>query len=713
MDQQAFDVRKYLVYLAPGEREQLIKELGNTGELTRKDIQWVVDKTVDAEVPYYKEIIEGSPLLRFIWALFQNRPDYLARALAQAYPEIFYSDGVASHVVAKLHTQLGHLQKGLVGGRKGGGVEVVYMKDLSKAVRQNVTALYREVRFLDFIYLMSRDPQVGFQVFEEQISAATTDFEQKVLRGLRKYCQALLKMKFPDVVSDIEGRLFPSFHVRWWIERVRNVARVLNVGGTSTHKTAFAVVGMHYYGCKRVLYVCPAHARGQMAERIGAYFKNPRNKVSLIHTRDDVTAIMQSHAEFTIVAYSTLIRTLEGGGTVADRLSATPFDGLVLDESHYINNSDGPSPAQRAKACHTLLGNLHLKRFMALSATPWENDPSELGEVASAIMPEVIPDAISFRHWGVRNEQFLREFLAHRVVGVDLRDITDLPDIKPKPWEDPFGVEKVTPRKQHRELYDFVLEDVVQEMNAIKKVARLLTAATQPHLLRDTYQWPVGWEKRFKHWQLSTKLVWLRKYITDARAAKAKVAVGTGMYVEGITRTTLSHGDDTIWVGKLLRRWFGEKHVLILDGFVPAAQDKFGMSPRDRLINQWRTDPEAWILLISMKACPDSVDLTLKKMKGVRKLWLTAIGFGWKPWTQFRSRFYREGQAYPIEYRVPILAGTIDEDLLGLNEAKLESMDRFLARSPITADSFFRLWDRYEAVRTAGLVSHPPKDAVQ
>ena len=713
MDQQAFDVRKYLVHLAPGEREQLIKDLSSTGELTGPDIQWVMDKTLDIDLPYYKAIIEGSPILRFIWALFQGRPDYLTRALAQAYPEVFYSDGVASRVVAKLHTQLGHLKRGLEGGKAGGGAEAVYTKDLPKAVRQNITALYREVRFLDFIYLMSRDPRVGFQVFEEQISAAPTDFERRVLRGLRKYCQVLLKMKFSDLISNIEGRLFPSFHVRWWIERIQNVARVLNVGSTSTHKTAFAIVGMHHYGCRRVLYVCPAHARGQTAERIATYFRNPHGKVALIRTRDDMATVVQFPAEFTVVAYSTLIRSLEKGGTVADYLSTLAFDGLVLDESHYINNSDGPSPAQRAKACHTLYQNLHLKRFMALSATPWENDPSELGEVASAVMPEVIPDARSFRRWGVRNEQFLREFLGHRVIGVDLRDIVNLPDIKPKPWEDPFGVEKITPHKQHRELYDFVLADTTRGLNAIQKVAHLLHAATQPHLLRDVYQWPAGWEKRFKQWQLSTKLVWLRKYITDARAAKAKVAVGTGMYVEGITRTSLFLEDDTIWVGKLLRRWFGEKHVLILDGLVSVAQDKFGMSPRDRLINQWQTDPEAWILLISMKACPDSVDLTLKKMKGVRKLWLTAIGFGWKPWTQFRSRFYREGQAYPIEYRVPILAGTIDEDLLGLNEAKLESMDRFLARSPITADSFFRLWDRYEAVRTAGLVPHPPKEAVQ
>ncbi|GEM_PF-5181419 len=704
MEGQSFDLKKYVTHLTTQEREQIIHELSRSGELTQRDIQWIMNKTVETNLPYYKSVIERSALLRFIWALFQDRPDYLARALAQAHPEVFYSDGVASRVVVKLHTYLGHTTKNWKGGAKGCSRHVVYMKDLPKAVRRNITNLYREARFLDFIYLMSRDPQMGFQVLKDEMAAATTEFERKALRGVRKYCQILLRMRFPGVIPDIEGRLFPSFHVRWWIERIRNVHRVLNVGGTSTHKTSFAVVGMHYYGCRKVLYICPAHARTEMAQKISAYFKNPRDKVFIIWGMGDLENAIRSAAEFTIVAYSTLIRRdANGEWVVVNALGRLPYDGLVLDECHYINHVDGSSPAQRAQACHTLREKLKPKRFMELSATPWENDPREMGETVSAIMPEVIPDAVSFRKWGIRNEQFLRELLAHRVLGIDLRDIADLPDIKPKPWENPFGVEKIPVGKHHQKLYDFVLHDT-KKLDPMKKVGRLITAVVQPHLLRDAYKWPVGWEKRFKRWQLSSKLVWLRKYLTEAHQMRAKVAIGTGMYVEGITRTTLYKQDEIVWVGRLLQKWFGKKHVLILDGSVSPMAGKSRISPRDRIIEAWRTDPDAWILLISMRACPDSIDLTLKKMKGIRKLRLTAIGFGWKPWTQFRSRFYREGQAYPIEYKVPILKGTIDEDVLKLNEAKQESMERFLARSPITADTFFELLDKYEAARTSGLV---------
>lgn len=688
-----FDLRSYLSKLPSKAKEITIPRLKEYGELTDEDIRIIMEKDIIPNLPRYKRVIEEDKLLRFICVLFRNHLDYLARALVQLRPEVFYNEGIASRVVNGLRAELGTVVLPPV--RPTGGYDpIIYMKELPMHVRQDLFSLYRECRFRDYLYYMSRDSKVGFKAVAEEIAQSTNRFEREVLQDLRGYCKRLFAMKFPDFVSEINGEMFPAFNVRWWIDQAKTVERVLNIGGTSTYKTSFAVVGMYTYGCRKILYLCPAHARVESTEKIRSYFRDPRGKVFLVASRDDITMARQSYAQFTVISYSTLFLKTSHG-TVLEQLQQIPFDGLVVDESQYINNATGSHPAKRALACQQLVQTLLLRRFMALSATPWENDPNELGAVVSAIMPDVIPTPEVFRRWGLRDERFLREFLSKHIVGANLRDIVDLPPIDPKPWEDPFGVELIEPNPWHTELYRFVREDEGIELIPVQKVSQLLLATTHPHKLEGRYEWPAGWEKRFRHWDLSTKLVWLRKHINEALNQGERVVVGTGIYADGITRVSAEVGGDgdkeAIWVGKLLRKWFGSEHILILDGRVSATVDASGSGERDRLVQRWRNDPSIWILLVSMRACPDAVQLCVKKRLGFKGLFLTAISFGWKPWEQFRSRFYRKEQEVPIRYRVPILKGTIDENLLRLNRQKLESWERFHARSPLTVEYFLRL----------------------
>ncbi len=683
-----FNLRSYLTKLSTEAKEATVQRLREYGELTDEDVRAIMENEIIKNLPRYKDLIEKDDLLRFVCLLFSNYPDYLARALVQLRPEIFYNAGITSRIVAGLRAEIGSVI--LPPSRKGGIYELpIYRKELPEHVQQDLFLLYRECRFRDYLYYMSRNPHVGFEAIAQEIKETKSSFERRVLQHLRDYCKHLFAMKFPDFISEIKGKLFPAFHVRWWIDQAETIERVLNIGATSTYKTSFAVVGMHTYGCRKVLFVCPAHARVQCAEKIASYFREPLGKVLLITGKDDIGLAKRSRAQYTVVAYSTLIQETSRGA-VSDQLLEIPFDGLVLDESQYMNHAHGPNPAQRAQACERLIGNLSMRRFMALAATPWENDPSELGPIVSAIMPDVIPSAEAFRRWGLRDERFLREFLSGHVIGADLRDISDLPPITPTPWEDPFGAELIEPTPEHAQLYRFVQEDESVELTPIEKVSRLLLAVTHPHKLANSYKWPASWKKRFTSWELSTKLAWLKEHIAQALKQEEKVVVGSGIYADGVTRSS-DNDEEVLWVGRLLKQWFGDEHVLILDGQISASVDSNGSSKRDRLIQRWQSDPKARILLISMRACPDSVQMCVKKAPGVKGLFLTTISFGWKPWEQFRSRFYREEQEVPIRYRVPILKGTIDENLLRLNRQKLQSWESFHARSPIAAEYLLQL----------------------
>ena len=51
---QPFDMKKYIVNLTPEERDEMIKELSKTRELTPRDIDWIMTKTVEADIPHYQ-----------------------------------------------------------------------------------------------------------------------------------------------------------------------------------------------------------------------------------------------------------------------------------------------------------------------------------------------------------------------------------------------------------------------------------------------------------------------------------------------------------------------------------------------------------------------------------------------------------------------------------------------------------------------------------
>ncbi len=685
-------------------KKMLIAHLLKTGEVTEEEVASMVVEDVRQNLAKFSEAFQNDELLRFLWNRFQNYPQYLARALVRARPDLFYAYGFAFRLIMKLRANLGPV---VLRPRHPSEDEdpSVFMAGLPAMVRTDIFALEKECRFREYLYVFSRDPQIGFEMLADDIRKATSDYERLILEGVRDYSQRLLSMTFPGFVQTFHGSPFPAFHVRWWIDQVESVPRVLNIGDTGTQKTAFATMAMDHYGSSKVLVLCTANARLHWSREISAYLQEPDGRVFLVANRGEAALAAKSKAQFIIVAYSTLIQR-----GVVETLKAIPFDGLIWDECQYGKNVAGVHPAQRAAACAALFRELPLKRLIALSATPWENHPIELGAVASALRPDVFPSPEIFRQGRPEDPRFLREFFAANVVEVELREIKDLPPILPKPWEDLFGAELIKLNDDHQEVYTFVRENDKVKLQPAQKVGRLLLTTVHPHKVQAKYEWPPELASAFDNWELSTKLQWLKDRLTKEIEAGAKVVVGTGIYAEGITRPENGNDSET-WVGGLLKEWFGQDKVIVIDGTVSQTIEADGSSERDRLIQRWRSDPEARILLVSMRACPDSINLTVPALPGVNKLFVTTLSYPWVPWKQFLGRFWREGQGVPVEYCVPVLQGTIDESLLRLVTRKWGIQQLFRAQVPLTEEEMAFL-DKRVNIRKLAEESRSDQDKV-
>jgi hypothetical protein len=662
--------------MADEERRKLLQHMLENGEVTENEVAAHMINHIEEHEGEYRALFEQDEILQFLWDRFRDRPSYLARALVRARPEIFYCYGFAFRLCIKLRANLGRvwIRPRRNGESDGLESEPTPIAQLPQEVQEDIFALDFECRFREFLYYFSRNFKDGMELLDAEIEHAKSVYDRRVLQAVRLLAKRLIDTRYPGTVDSLNGQPFPALHVRWWLDQSRRQERVLNMGDTGAYKTAYATLSLRLCGCKRVLVITAPHARNNWARELQLYFVEPP-KVHVIRTLEDVDVIDPS-AEFVIVGYSNLVRS-----SVVDALIAEQFDGMIQDESHYGKNVHATNPAARATATTRLIHELPLRMYRALSATPWENRPEELASIGAALRPELFTSAEAFLGSGAaKNPRLLRELFAEHILEIELREVRDLPNIDPKPWEDLFGAVPVEMNRVQAEIYRCVYEDDTEELEPGQKAMRLLMAVTHPPLLAERMEGNDELQRLIGNAGCSTKLEWIRRFVSE-RITTHKIVIGTGLYAEGITR---SEDDETETVATLLREWFGEERLLVLDGKVVIKSSDGQESPREAIIRRWRTDPEARILLVSTAACPDSVNLSIGRLPGVDRLAITALSFGWKPWKQFLGRFWREGQAVPVEYAVPVLVGTIDEDLLRMNREKWEAQQLFRALAPIT-----------------------------
>lgn len=675
------------------QRTQLVAQMVARGELSEGDLAALITADVERHAPDYARFMQDDALVRFLAERFRDAPEYLARALVRALPQRFWHYAFAYRMLLRLRADLGPVL--IPPWRPGTGVgtgthPIARVDDL---IARDIEALDAERTTRTYLYLFSRDATVARELLAEERAQADA-YGQRVLDRVAATFERLYAMEFHGVVPTMRGQPFPAIHVRWWIDQARDIPRVLNIGDTATFKTSFATVGLDHVGARRVLLLCAPNARANHAAEITAYFTNGADRVHALTSAADLPAFIRgvrSH-QFSIVGWHALVNP-----DVVDALAEAPFDAIVADEVQYGKGVSGTAPAKRAIALLRLGKKRSIQRVVACSATPWENRPEELAAVAVLLRPQDFPSPEVFARSGLTaTPRILREMFSTHVLDIELREVRDLSDITPKPWEDLFGAVAVPMVPQHRALYNRLREDATPRLPAAK-VRLLLQTAIHPPLARNALRWSRTDGAALTDPQTSSKLVWLRQCIAE-RISRAKICVATGIYATGITR---AHDAEQPWIGDILRQWFGEDRVLIVDGTVPIGPH------RDAIIARWRTDPNARILLASMQTLPDSINLTVAKSPTVERVWVVQLASAWKPWRQFLGRFHREADAVPVAYITPTLAGTIDEDLLRFNRDKWRVQQLFRANVPLTDGEWRAVRDTHTGGRLREVLRSP------
>ncbi|MBI2473404.1 methyltransferase domain-containing protein [Candidatus Uhrbacteria bacterium] len=710
--------------MTDGERKfEFFKYLFERNELTEHDLYELLVKSIERNPSYYFEQITKNDLLKYLWHRFQAYPETLARALVRVCPELFYGnhEWVTRLIIRlqsdkRLGTELGMIT---VAPKQGTGqgsnrLTVAINEKLIQSIPRDVRDLDVECRIRELLYWYSRDPKLGAEYTQEQIDSANP-YEAQVWNLARTHLDHYLKESFPQTVSKMNDRLFPAMHVRWWLDRSAAQTRVLNIGDTGTYKTSYSVLAMRQAEAKKVLIFCAANARANWEQELKLYLPHLRavGRVEIVQNSSHVIA---DNAEFIIVAYTTLVHR-----PVIQMLKEQKIDGIIWDESHYGKNVVGTTPAKRALGALEIIQSHvpSLKKVVANSATPWENSPEEIAALACILRPELFPNPREFLRSGAyASPRFLRALFETCILDIGLHEVRELPTIDPKPWEDLFNPVAIRMTPPQAVLYQQLLhqipdqtdeEDSLKIINGVdgsQKVRYLLYACDMPHVLARVaeYDWPAEIEDAFEDWSFSAKLVWLKDQI-DQNIGTAKIVVASGMYVSGITKP-IKDDEEILWIGRQLREWYGEKTVLILDGDVRIGED------RNDLIKQWRTQESARILLVSMKTCPDSINLsvTIEDDPTLKELLVIGFALDWKPWKQFLGRFWREGLRIPMRYVCPVLQGTIDEARMELNRRKWKSLTRFRSRVPPTDEE----WTNYSKSDSATLsdLMRSPKEWV-
>lgn len=198
----------------------------------------------------------------------------------------------------------------------------------------------------------------------------------------------------------------------------------------------------------RVIVVCPAHLKANwMREIINLTGEIPTVLYGREPDADDMHTLLAKKPRFTIINYDIL-----GAKTVSEKRIEVGEDGLkreipertrylwtdlinmskpdlvVLDEAHYIKNSD----AHRSKACVQLVAPHRLP----MSGTPILNRPGEFYPALHWLSPEIFPSEEKFLYTytnngrGARNVAQLRELLKPLMIRRLKKDVVaDLPPI--------------------------------------------------------------------------------------------------------------------------------------------------------------------------------------------------------------------------------------------------------------------------------------------
>lgn len=643
-------------------RQQYLEQLRRT--------EWVIFTPQEIDFERFADLLNQDPELRK-WVESEVDPVLIAELLSRRYPALFYTIEHAYRV--GIDWKVTQTRKGGHSG-KGGEDPPAIPGHLLTALSESELAMVARRELRKWIKALNRDPHGTLAEVARSVASESDAKRRSLLEYLHGFMTELTEMKFPGFVSElVAGIPFPSMHARIWITQILERKNALIVGDVGTQKTSAAVIGLEKLGARATIVICRSYARYEVWVReLRRYYCDPSDPF-VVRSSSDIPALermmptdLRRH-RFCIVGYGSLQTGIEddgnGGATYGARLTKALArlepDAIVIDEAHAIKHK-----ANRTRRVLELARVPSVQYRLMLTATPFENSPNEVAHLATLLDPDHFPTEDVFLAMCRDNPRVFFGLMSSRMCDYFAQDeVLDLPPTNVTPLN-LFPTVTLECPQDIRDVHDAVREDGTLEVR--RQILRMTRLLVIPYVGRDWYP-EFKDAPCFRDPLANPKLAYLRREVGE-RIKRGKVVVASGIYASGITRELADAEDGplTYEVATLLEQWFPEK-VLRIDPSVAQANRGY-----QKVIQAWRGDPEKRILVASVQAASESLNLSISAALGVDHITIFFLGLPWKPtqYWQFIGRFLRPGAAVPLEVLSLLLKDTADDALLSMNLQK-------------------------------------------
>jgi len=620
----------------------------------------------------FAELLKNDPEIRSYLEQEQDAT-LVAEILCRRYPHLFFSIDHVFQVFTdwkiQWTKQCGH--KGMPPPEP-----LPIPAHLVEALEDRALEMLVRRRFRKVIKALNRNPEQALKRMRDDLRKEKNRKRRQLLRHMIRISTRFLKDTYPEFVSElVPGKPFPSVHVRHWVRQIMERKNALIVGDVGTQKTSAAVVGLEKLNCRRVVVCCRSYARGMWANEIRRYYRNPPksfivNSVRDLRTLESMATEEREAYRFIIVGYGHVqigqidLDDENGdayGERVVDALIRLKPDGVIVDEAHAIKGNGCRSERViRIAQCKSV------RHRVMLTATPFENAPNELAQLAPLLSPKKYPVPQAFLAECRNNPRIFFGIMTSRMCDYfSQEDVLDLPPTNVSLY-DFFPVVKLPCPPDMLGVLEAIRND--GELEVRQQVQRMTRFLSVPSAGRSWYP-KLRREPCFRDPLANPKIAYLKRE-TARRIKTGKVVIASGIYAAGITRELeeACEDDDIHEIAALFEEWFPGK-VLRIDG----AMNRNGNGTREEVQERWRNDSDARILIASVPASSESLNFSLKRKRGkVERMTIFYLSLPWKPtqYLQFNGRFRRPGSEVPLEVYTLIVEGTADEALLELNERK-------------------------------------------
>ncbi|WP_252959100.1 DEAD/DEAH box helicase [Pseudomonas simiae] len=442
-------------------------------------------------------------------------------------------------------------------------------------------------------------------------------------------------------------------------------------------KTIQAIGVINFQKSKKILIVCPATLKSNWKRELKKWLVNPElsKSASVLTSKSKI----DTHREYAadVINYDIL-------GKQINSLTAQNYDYIIFDESHYLKNP---------KANRTISAlSIPCKNFIALTGTPFLNNPYEIFTIANKLAPESFKSYGSFGYRycsGIFDTKIAPHFLINlNELQTKLKEagmirrlkkdvLAELPDkihsVVPMPCDHAslkiaIKGEMAVVEKAHK-LY----EGIIKTMSKYDPSHMVYRAAAKDLAdLRGNFLSQLMLVRKIS---AVAKAPLVAEYIIEAVESQGKVVF-------------FAHHQDVLDLIESTLHKAGLKTVRI-DGKVPTAR-------RQELVDEFQNG-DAQVFIGSIKACAEGITLTAA----------STVMFGEMDWTpakmvQCEDRCHRIGQKDTVNVVNLVIENSIDDFLSSILHNKNIVISKLLDEGD-DQDAEYISYDLFDLFKHFGL----------